>query len=198
MSVEGETGSHGRSAEETNHLNRSKKKIKGSTEIEDDNVGENNVGHEEINMDCAEPKASNTVEDAMVDITIRASPPSQRPTVLGFTASTHIDLVGRSGGIWMLWNPFQANVRLSEANSQIITATVSRQNYPDWLLSAVYASPNARKREELWQTLEQSNEENDPWLVVGDFNDYSSQVERRNFSNHLFAYNLEVINEFDR
>ncbi|KAI7978922.1 hypothetical protein LOK49_Contig628G00002 [Camellia lanceoleosa] len=68
MSVEGETGSHGRSAEETNHLNRSKKKIKGSTEIEDDNVGENNVGHEEINMDCAEPKASNTVEDAMVDI----------------------------------------------------------------------------------------------------------------------------------
>ncbi|KAI8025291.1 hypothetical protein LOK49_LG02G01348 [Camellia lanceoleosa] len=150
MSVEGETGSHGRSAEETNHLNRSKKKIKGSTEIEDDNVGENNVGHEEINMDCAEPKASNTVEDAMVDIPDK-----------GITTITEAN---------------RANVRVSEANSQIITATVSRQNYPDWLLSAVYASPNARKREELWQTLEQTAQQNDdPWLVVGDFNDYSSQ-----------------------
>ncbi|KAI8028379.1 hypothetical protein LOK49_LG02G01345 [Camellia lanceoleosa] len=74
---------------------------------------------------------------------------------LGFTASTHFDPVGRSGGIWMLWNPSQANVRVLEANSQIITATISRQNDPNWLLSAVYASPNARKREEMWQTLEQ-------------------------------------------
>ncbi|KAI7980987.1 hypothetical protein LOK49_Contig84G00005 [Camellia lanceoleosa] len=29
---------------------------------------------------------------------------------LGYTASTHVDPIGRSGGIWLLWNPSQANV----------------------------------------------------------------------------------------
>ncbi|KAL7263170.1 hypothetical protein ACSBR1_001363 [Camellia fascicularis] len=68
---------------------------------------------------------------------------------LGFTASTHIDPIGRSGGIWLLWNPSQANVRVLDASSQMITATISRQDYSDWVLSAVYASPNIRMRDEL-------------------------------------------------
>ncbi|KAL7177603.1 hypothetical protein ACSBR2_030877 [Camellia fascicularis] len=69
---------------------------------------------------------------------------------LGYTASTHVDPIGRSGGIWLLWNPSQLNVRVQNASSQIITATISRQDYPDWVLSAIYASPNIRLRDELW------------------------------------------------
>ncbi|KAL7252504.1 hypothetical protein ACSBR1_007132 [Camellia fascicularis] len=59
---------------------------------------------------------------------------------LGFMASAHVDLVGRSGG----------------------------KTTPDWLLSVVYASPNARKMEELWQNLKTTAQQNnDPWLVAG-------------------------------
>ncbi|KAL7228229.1 hypothetical protein ACSBR2_007021 [Camellia fascicularis] len=58
---------------------------------------------------------------------------------LGFMASAHVDLVGRSGG----------------------------KTTPDWLLSVVYASPNARKMEELWQNLKTTAQQNnDLWLVA--------------------------------
>ncbi|KAI8012704.1 hypothetical protein LOK49_LG06G01482 [Camellia lanceoleosa] len=102
---------------------------------------------------------------------------------LGFMASTHIDPVGRNGEIWMLWDPSQANVRVIEANSQMITATISRQDYPTWVLSAVYASPNSRMRDELWEGLESiAQNTQEPWLVADDFNDYSSSEEKRSFS----------------
>ncbi|KAL7192062.1 hypothetical protein ACSBR2_024000 [Camellia fascicularis] len=73
---------------------------------------------------------------------------------LEYTASTHVDSIGRSGSIWLLWNPSQANVRVHDATSQMITATISRQEYPDWVLSAVYASLNIIMRDELWNGLE--------------------------------------------
>ncbi|XP_028072274.1 uncharacterized protein LOC114274528 [Camellia sinensis] len=102
---------------------------------------------------------------------------------LGFTASTHVDPTGRSGGIWLLWNPSQTNVRVHDASSQMITTTISRQDYLDWVLSAVYASSNIRMRDELWNdltTLAQHTQK--PWLVAGDFNDYSSFEDKRSFS----------------
>ena len=43
---------------------------------------------------------------------------------LGVMASTDVDPIGRSDGIWFLWNPSQANVRVHDATSQIITATI--------------------------------------------------------------------------
>ncbi|KAL7174548.1 hypothetical protein ACSBR2_033734 [Camellia fascicularis] len=72
---------------------------------------------------------------------------------LGFTASAHVDPIDRSENIWMMWNPNNVNVRISEANSQMILATISRQNYLEWLLSAICASPNPRVRAELWDNL---------------------------------------------
>lgn len=52
---------------------------------------------------------------------------------LGLTSSIHVDPIGRSGGIWLPWNPNQATVRVSQANSQVITATISHQGYPNWI-----------------------------------------------------------------
>ncbi|KAI8032770.1 hypothetical protein LOK49_LG01G00012 [Camellia lanceoleosa] len=45
---------------------------------------------------------------------------------MGFTTSAHVDPIGRSGGIWMVWNPTAVNVQVTEASSQLITARVSR------------------------------------------------------------------------
>ncbi|KAI7986949.1 hypothetical protein LOK49_LG14G01230 [Camellia lanceoleosa] len=102
---------------------------------------------------------------------------------LGYIASTHLDPIVRSGGIWLLWNPNQVNVLVNEACSQMMTATISRQEYLDWVLSAIYASPNTWMRDELWNGLETIAQNiQEPWLVAGNFNDYSSSTEKRSFS----------------
>ncbi|XP_028122805.1 uncharacterized protein LOC114319940 [Camellia sinensis] len=61
---------------------------------------------------------------------------------------------------------------------------VSRHNYPDWLLSAVYASSNVTQREVLWRHLESTVQNNQgSWLLAGDFNDFSHQNEKQAFSD---------------
>ncbi|KAI8000868.1 Xanthotoxin 5-hydroxylase CYP82C4 [Camellia lanceoleosa] len=83
----------------------------------------------------------------------------------------------------MIWNPSTVNVRVIEASSQLITARISRQNYSDWVLFAVYASPNNSKRNELWQDLETLSQTMDaPWLLAGDFNDFAIQSKKRSLS----------------
>ncbi|KAI8031373.1 hypothetical protein LOK49_LG01G03784 [Camellia lanceoleosa] len=102
---------------------------------------------------------------------------------LGYTASTIVDLVGRVGGIWLLWNPTHVSVSAHVANHQVIQATVKRQDYEDWVLGVVYASPNIRLRHNLWQDLEDTaSSMTKPWLIAGDFNDISSHHESRSFT----------------
>ncbi|KAL7197599.1 hypothetical protein ACSBR2_020188 [Camellia fascicularis] len=104
---------------------------------------------------------------------------------LGFTASTHVDPVGKCGGIWMLWDPFKATVIALDANTQVIHARIKRDNFQDWILSAVYASPNPRLRDALWNNLESmADNTSEPWLVAGDFNDFANQNEKRSFSTN--------------
>ncbi|KAL7197601.1 hypothetical protein ACSBR2_020190 [Camellia fascicularis] len=104
---------------------------------------------------------------------------------LGFTASTYVDPVGKCGGIWMLWDPFKATVIALDANTQVIHARIKRDNFQDWILSAVYASPNPRLRDALWNNLESmADNTSEPWLVAGDFNDFANQNEKRSFSTN--------------
>ncbi|KAL7201449.1 hypothetical protein ACSBR1_033199 [Camellia fascicularis] len=104
---------------------------------------------------------------------------------LGYAVSSYVDHIGRNEGIWMLWNTNQVNVRISEANSQMILATISKQNYPEWMLAVVYASPNPRIRDELWDNLEAIAQNNQlPWLLVGNFNDHTSPEEKKSFSTN--------------
>ncbi|KAI7983884.1 hypothetical protein LOK49_LG15G02525 [Camellia lanceoleosa] len=103
---------------------------------------------------------------------------------LGFSASTIIDPVGRSGGLWLIWNTDHLNVRASAVSNQYIQATVHKEDYEEWLLSAVYANPNPSARETLWEELEDTvNNISKPWLVIRDFNDFTNQSECRSFSH---------------
>ncbi|KAI7983037.1 hypothetical protein LOK49_LG15G00583 [Camellia lanceoleosa] len=105
---------------------------------------------------------------------------------LGYTASTTVDPVGRVGGIWLLWIPTQVSVSAFVANQQVIQATVKRKDYEDWVLAAVYASPNIRLRQTLWEDLEDTAYSmTKPWLIAGDFTEISEQNERRSFIQNL-------------
>ncbi|KAI8014297.1 hypothetical protein LOK49_LG05G01952 [Camellia lanceoleosa] len=103
---------------------------------------------------------------------------------LGFTASSIVDPIGRVRGIWIIWDTTQVNVRASSVSSQVIYATIHKEDYEEWVLAAIYASPNPVMRKHLWVKLEDMTENMDkPWLVVGDFNDYASQGEKRSFTS---------------
>lgn len=57
--------------------------------------------------------------------------------------SHHIaDPIGRSGGLWLLWDAGICKIEVLDSSSQVIHALVSQGSSPDWLLSAVYASPS--------------------------------------------------------
>ena len=84
------------------------------------------------------------------------------------------------GGIWILWNPGSIIIKPLHTSSQCIHAMVTKRNYEEWMLSAVYASPNNSLRDKLWSNLKVvADFYNVPWLVGGDFNDYGSNTERR-------------------
>ncbi|KAI8008395.1 hypothetical protein LOK49_LG07G01634 [Camellia lanceoleosa] len=67
----------------------------------------------------------------------------------------------------------------------MIFSSISRQNYPEWLLAAVYASPNPKTRDELLDNLEDIAHNNHmPRLLAGDFNDHTGLKEKRSFSTN--------------
>ncbi|KAI7984585.1 hypothetical protein LOK49_LG15G01392 [Camellia lanceoleosa] len=105
-------------------------------------------------------------------------------TKVGFSKmGNFFTLLGRVSGIWLLWDTNQVNVRASSVGPQVIHATVHKEDYEEWVLTTVYASPNPLLREILWNELEEvANSMDKPWLVTGDFNDYANQSERRSYS----------------
>ncbi|KAI8020721.1 hypothetical protein LOK49_LG03G03476 [Camellia lanceoleosa] len=101
---------------------------------------------------------------------------------MGFTASSNVEPTGRAGGIWVLWDLNQVGFRVYEATFQAIHVTMQKEDFEEWVLSAIYASPNARQRDELWSSLENmEGNMQSPWLAVGNFNDYTSLKEIRSF-----------------
>lgn len=72
---------------------------------------------------------------------------------LGFTRDTYTDPNGRSSGIWVLWDPSKVTVFTIDVKPQVIHVKIRKNGYEDWILSALYASPNPRLREILWDDL---------------------------------------------
>ncbi|KAH7838491.1 hypothetical protein Vadar_027204 [Vaccinium darrowii] len=122
---------------------------------------------------------------------------------MGFTRDISTDPDGRSGGIWILWDPTKVSVFTISINPQVIHAKIQKNGYQDWVLSALYAKPNPRLREILWEGLKEfASSINHPWAAVGDFNDTATAGEsrstgsdtnhgsRRRFTNNINDCNL--------
>lgn len=74
-------------------------------------------------------------------------------------------------------------MRASSVSPQSIHATIHKADYEKWVLTAVYASPNPVLRENLWDELETiAGRIDKPWLIVGDFNDFTNQEERKSYT----------------
>ncbi|EOY23818.1 Uncharacterized protein TCM_015594 [Theobroma cacao] len=77
---------------------------------------------------------------------------------------------GFSEGIWVIWELAAVEIDILAYSSQLVRMTVRSDN-DEWLLTAVYGSPNAEERKWLWHSLKLSSEIHDlAWMIIGDFN----------------------------
>lgn len=91
---------------------------------------------------------------------------------LGLKGSLHIDPMGRVGGIWILWDPDFISLNPTKITDQVIHVNVKKDDFDEWVFSAVYGSPNQVTRNQLWEELiDRATSNTGPWLVAGDFND---------------------------
>lgn len=91
---------------------------------------------------------------------------------LGFSSYEIVDLVGFSGGLWLLCNDTKVSVQILGTIDQVITTCVSWHVKDPWLLSTVYAKPCGIKRQKLWDYLQfVANCHQLPWMLDGDFNE---------------------------
>ncbi|KAI8554787.1 hypothetical protein RHMOL_Rhmol05G0124000 [Rhododendron molle] len=99
----------------------------------------------------------------------------------GLTNSHFVDPNGRSGGIWVLWDPTKVSVSINYSNFQAVHVTIQKNGFASWFLSVVYASPNPRLRETLWEDLKffAASNSNTPWVAAGDFNEVAAADESR-------------------
>ncbi|KAI8013560.1 hypothetical protein LOK49_LG05G01095 [Camellia lanceoleosa] len=81
--------------------------------------------------------------------------------------SSIVDPIGRVGGTWIVWDTNHVNVRASSVSPQVIHATIHKEDYEDWVLAAVCASPNPVLMKNLWDDLEDVAQNMDrPRVVV--------------------------------
>jgi len=90
-----------------------------------------------------------------------------------------VEAQGLQGGIWVLWNADELEVKVLNSQTQCVTVEITSPGRLSWLLTCVYASPHPQIRETLWQRLESfAATFHKPWLLVGDFNETISLDER--------------------
>ncbi len=86
---------------------------------------------------------------------------------------------GFASGIWLFRNAFDNDIVIEESSSQHITFRVHHGRPYEWVCTVIYASPTYTHRESLWNHLRTiANQISHPWMLVGDFNDISSTVDR--------------------
>lgn len=74
---------------------------------------------------------------------------------LGRSRCIRSDADGFSGGVWYLWSDQEVTIDLRYAHTNFLHFAVSSSRGRRWEFTAVYAPPNARKREGMWRSLDE-------------------------------------------
>ncbi|KAL2944462.1 Ribonuclease H [Bienertia sinuspersici] len=105
-------------------------------------------------------------------------------STIGFDGHLRVDAQGFSGGIWVYWKPNLVTIDDINQSPQHITMQISRTGLEPWYFTAVYASPDPIKRQDLWDFLKEfAKSHNMPWMLGGDFNDTRFDWERNSCSS---------------
>ncbi|KAL5784031.1 hypothetical protein ACOSQ2_006423 [Xanthoceras sorbifolium] len=90
---------------------------------------------------------------------------------LGFSGGLHVDCVGKSGGLMLLWNDVWDVSVLSFSRGHI-DVVIKMENNLKWRFTGFYGCPVPNHRTDSWELLRRLKAVNRlPWLCGGDFNE---------------------------
>ncbi|XP_058733184.1 uncharacterized protein LOC131604782 [Vicia villosa] len=119
---------------------------------------------------------------------------------LKFEACLSVDVVGRSGGIVVLWNNSK-KCSIQNFNKNYINIHVQDAERGDWRLTCYYGFPERNRRRQAWNMIRELHSmSNLPWCIIGDFNDLLSQNDKKGLNIHphwLCSGFQEVVTECD-
>ncbi|XP_071939846.1 uncharacterized protein [Coffea arabica] len=111
-----------------------------------------------------------------------------------FNQMAFVEAQGFSGGIWMFWNDREVEVEVVSTNWQIVNTVVKNRDGKEWLMSAIYASPEKELQKLLWKYLQELGEKvKFPWLLLGDFNEVVDSTEKRGGRRFVGEYSNSLI-----
>ncbi|KAG5523350.1 hypothetical protein RHGRI_035240 [Rhododendron griersonianum] len=115
---------------------------------------------------------------------------------LHFSNSSYVDPVGLWGGLALWWkDDVDIDVRYKTKNMfRCVVTWPSSSN--KWLSTFIYAPPNWQHRAEFWASIKRIHDENQfPWLCVGDFNEVGSIWEKQG-GNACIRSRIEKFQQF--
>ncbi|KAL5800890.1 hypothetical protein ACOSQ3_032522 [Xanthoceras sorbifolium] len=99
-------------------------------------------------------------------------------TQLGFSGGLHVDCVGKSGGLMLLWNDVWDVSVLSFSRGHI-DVVIEMENNLKWRFTGFYGCPVSNHRTDSWELLRRLKAVNRlPWLCGGDFNELLHMEEK--------------------
>ncbi|CAL1388052.1 unnamed protein product [Linum trigynum] len=115
---------------------------------------------------------------------------------LGFPDVIRVEAEGRQGGIWVFWDARRYNAQIISACPQHVTIRISQSHMPDWILTAVYASPHPSQQQPLWSRLTAlSKGISIPWILTGDFNAIRSPTEKSGAASMATFRRCRIFND---
>jgi hypothetical protein len=100
--------------------------------------------------------------------------------LLGFDNMQHTECKGFAGGIVVVWKTSEVYINGEITDFQFMHLMINFMNGPSWNFTAVYASPREETRNEAWHNLKNiSRTVAGGWMMAGDFNDITSQDEKK-------------------
>lgn len=103
---------------------------------------------------------------------------------IGYEGLITVEPIGRSGGLALMWKEASQAELLSFSVNHIDVVT-KVNGMADWRLTWVYGEPNRSKRKKTWDLLKNlARDSNLPWALIGDFNNISSQNEKKGGDNY--------------
>ena len=85
----------------------------------------------------------------------------------------------RGGGLVLFWKN-SVNLKVVGSYRYYIDAVINKNERDEWRFTGFYGEPDVAKRNEAWAKLKSlNNNQNIPWLCVGDYNEITRQEEKR-------------------
>ncbi|KAE8666647.1 hypothetical protein F3Y22_tig00112495pilonHSYRG00083 [Hibiscus syriacus] len=137
------------------------------------------LGNKNFNRNCRDLiREENPTMICLLETKAKSGTGTSLQKKLKFENHFEVPSQGFRGCLILLWNSKAQEVTIRQHTNQVIHCEI-KEDDKSWLLSTVYIQPHSLKKEEAWENIyAYSIIIDQPWMIVGDFNDFSTLDER--------------------